>query len=136
MARTFIPQRFPNRLHECRELIHAEFRAHEKTIRQLAAEWRVGQETMRQFLMKTMVDYQDVVRELRQLLARGEAPRLQIMYQRLDGHLRPTREAVRCLRDFSEEELKEIQRRLEARVSEVRVSYHGYVVSPLLGDVG
>jgi hypothetical protein len=47
----------------------------------------------------------------------------------------PATPLTRRLEDFSEEDKKEIQRRLEARLMETRVVYHEYIVDPFKGDI-
>lgn len=130
--------RFATRLYRFQADIHARFRAHQSTIRALAAEYRVGQETMRQFLMHTMEDYQEVVRDLRRKISLCRdlwTSGIQLphaMWAQCDRS--GVSGSVRTLRDFSPEELKEIQRRLESRMMETRIDYHEYIVSPLRGD--
>ena len=61
--------RFAYRLYEYIEDIHSQFRAHQSTILQLATRYKVGQETMRQFLILTLAEeYSVIVRELRENL--------------------------------------------------------------------
>ena len=128
--------KFAARLYEDIEDIHAQFRAHQSTILQLATRYHVGQETMRQFLIITLgEEYGEIVRELRDQLRLQN--RQSVLASRLSGQRAEMSGGTltRRMADFSLEELKEIQRRLEARQVQPQESYHPYVVSPLVGDV-
>lgn len=129
-------QEFPDRLYESIEIIQAHFRVHQSTILQLSARYKVGQEKMRQFLKKTLgEEYQEIVKELREMV--HDESRRNIFGHVLKNRLssRPVCPVVRTKIDFSEVELKELQRKIEARRVEPQVSYHPYIVNPLQGDL-
>jgi hypothetical protein len=127
--------KFAARLYENITEIQAMFRAHQSTILQLATRHKVGQETMRQFLISTMDDYHEVVQELREMLRlRNNQSILRYRLREARSHF-TVGNLTRRKADFSAEELKELQRRIEQRSIQPPVPYHGYIVNPLVGDI-
>lgn len=129
--------KFDARLYESVATIHSEFRAHQSTILQLSARHKVGQETMRQFLIRTLGDeYVEIVRELREVLRLNN--RQSIVRYSLNSRAGMEPPIVcpllRGKQDFSEEELKEFKRRIEQHSVNPVLGYHPYVVDPLRGE--
>lgn len=127
--------KFAARLYESSEIIQANFRAHQSTILQLSARYKVGQETMRQFLMLMLGDeYKEIVQELREMLKLNN--RQSIVKYGLKHKPGSCEESdlLRTKKDFSEEELKEFKRNIEARSVNPVVIYHPYIIPVLVSD--
>ena len=108
---------FAERLYEHGEEIRNQFREHKSTILRLATKYKVGQETMRQFLISTMIDYNKIVIDLRKKL--HSKNKKSIMYPNLieDDIILSTGFLTRTMKDFSTEELNELKSRIENRVN-------------------
>ncbi len=128
--------KFAARLYPEVEIIHAEFRAHQATVLQLATHYKVGQESMRQFLMKTLgEEYREIVQETREILKTNNRQSvLASVLQSKRGEMIESK-LNRRMSDFGESELKEFRMRIEQRAVNPVVNYHPYIVSPLLGDL-
>ncbi len=128
--------KYLKRLYPEMKIIHAEFRAHQATILQLATRYRVGQESMRKFLMTTLgEEYPGIVIERRaQLRLNNQQAALKSNFYFKVSDLDSDR-LSRTMKDFSEGELKELKRKIEQRAVMPEVSYHPYIVSPLQGDL-
>ena len=107
---------FAERLYENGEEIRKQFREHKSTILRLATKYKVGQETMRQFLISTMIDYNEIVVDLRKILYSKN--KKSIMYPNsIEEDIGSSpRFLTRTIKDFSNEELNELKNRIENRV--------------------
>ena len=127
--------KFSARLYENVEIIQAEFRAHQSTILQLSARYKVGQETMHKFLIHTLgVEYPGIVIELREMLKLNNRQSIVKYGMNSRGRFEKKCQVIRTKKDFSEEELKEIKMRIERLAENPVVPYHPYVVDPIRGE--
>ena len=113
------------------------FAAQQSTITQLAFRYKVGPETMRHFLKAELgEEYAIIVQEIRSRI-QFDWHESMISDKRLSNRMLQGKEGVphRTKKDFSPEELKAIQLRLEHRTMVPQVNYHPYIVDPLVGDI-
>jgi hypothetical protein len=125
------PFKFAPKLYKSAQAIHRAFRSHDKTILQLCTEYKVGQETMRQFLIISLGDeYHAIVSDNRRRLKQTRQGGRSEAEARHGG-----RPLHRTIGDLSADELAVLRRKLQNLQGDPCLGYHAHVVSPLMGDV-